>query len=1170
MARDFTYEQINAMETSGCNLIVSAAAGSGKTAVLVERIIKKVTNFENNINIDDLLVVTFTNAAASEMKERIENSLNKILERKDLDKKYISNISKQLTLLPMANITTIHSFCLSVVRDNIHKTELDPGFRIADDSEINIILNDAMEELFETELSKEENHNFVRLIYNFDEKREDKCKDSIIELYKFARSLPDFKSFLIDSSERLNINKWEDFSNSFYGYKLFEDLKREIKNFIESIAECELYLKEIPGLLNYYLNYVNLKADLECLYKCCDLDSMLNGLMCFKFARLPNVKGYEDEKEKVKAIREKIKKSRDDIYNKYCKGQEYILKSLKGSYEVVKDLVLTVLKFHEIFSLMKREKGVIDFSDIEQMCFNILVKRKKNGEFEPSNESKIYKEKFSEILIDEYQDSNRVQEEILKSISRECDPYNTPNIFMVGDVKQSIYGFRNASPEMFIEKYKTYRDDGLYRKIKLYKNFRSSKNVLFAVNDIFKLIMSEDIGGIDYTEEEFLIEGLNAEDEGEVSINILNYDKEYENDWDEELTSIQAEARMVGKLIKDLILKKQIIKQGEVYREINYRDIVILSRTTETISRIFLEELTKCGIPIYADSKTGYFESYEIKVMLSLLCIIDNPYQDIPLLSVLKSPIGGFTPDEIIDIRLICEESYLYENMLSMESEKVKSFIERLTSFREESTYLKIHELIWKLCTETGFYGYVAALPYGNDRRANLKLLFKKGRDFEEGNFRGLFNFINFINKFKQNSGDFGSCNTIGENENVVRLMSIHKSKGLEFPVVLLIRCSKNINFLDIRKKLIYHNDLGIAIDYTDINKRIVMTSIVKDILKNTLKREILSEEMRLLYVAMTRAKYKLIITGSVSNFSKNDLKWHNALKYDKDKLPNSYISSSKNFFDFIMPCAILKEEIFNIKIWKMMDIDENVFIGEELIKKQDINEKVYEEVNRRLNYIYPFEKYTKLPGFVTVTELKRRWEIFDEVNEFDEDIVIDSPKFLTGGRRIKGNEVGILNHLILQHLDLNKNYTYESLNEEFDKMINEDIFSQDQKMFIMVKNIMNFLSSNLLNRIKKSPFVIKEFPFQSLFPLNELFDQDYQDNNDEFVMVQGIIDLFFEEDGDIIIVDYKTDRKVKEGTILNYKRQLHIYSKCLEKILGKKVREMLIYLLSKDELIKL
>ncbi|MCL2322377.1 MAG: helicase-exonuclease AddAB subunit AddA [Oscillospiraceae bacterium] len=1162
MARIFTEEQTKAILTGDCNLIVSAAAGSGKTAVLVERIIRKITNFENNKNIDDFLVVTFTNAAASEMKERIEEALNKIIEEPDLDKEYISNITKQITLLPIANITTIHSFCLNVIRDNIHKTDLDPKFRVADDSEVNILINEALEELFEEELSKEENGNFIELMYTFDERRETRLKETILDLYRFSRSLPDFKSWLFNSCEKLNISNWTDFLNSFYGNKLFHLLKAQIKNFIDAVSQGELFLKETPGLSKYYYSFVDLREALEGLNAYNELDQLLEEMRLFDIEDLPRTRGYEDEKANAKALRKFVKDSIDDIKKNYCKSHEYILKSLKGSYRVLKELALATLKFHDIFSTKKREKGIIDFNDMEQMCFEILLEK---------DVSKIYMDKFSEILIDEYQDSNRIQEEILKSISRVNSPYNSPNIFMVGDVKQSIYGFRNACPDMFIEKYRSYRDDGLYRKIKLYKNFRSSKRILSSVNEIFKMIMSQEIGGIDYDEEEFLIFGSDTEDKGEVSINILNYDKEYETDSEEELTTIQAEARMVGKLINDLIQKKQMIKRDEKFKEIDYRDIVILSRTTEKVNRIFLDELSTWGIPVYADAKTGYFESYEIKIMISLLCIIDNPYQDISLLSVLKSPIGGFTPDEIMDIRLVDEESYLYDNMLTMDNKKVKDFIERLNFYRKEAGHLKIHELIWKLFTETGFYGYVAALPYGNERRANLKLLFKKGKDFEEGNFRGLFNFINFINKFKQNDGDFGSASTIGENENVVRLMSIHKSKGLEFPVVFLIRASKNINFADLKKKLVYNNDLGLGIDYTDINKRVIMTSIVKDLIKNTLKTQVLSEEMRLLYVAMTRAKYKLIITGSVSNLDKSYLKWQSSLKYTSSKLSDFYINSCKNFFDLIMPSAILNKEIFETKAWEMMDIDKSRFIQRNDVDKSNETMKVYEEIDRRLSYVYPFDKFTKLPGFVTVTELKRRWEIFeeDEYNENDR-LIIESPRFLSPHRNIKGNEVGMLNHLFLQHLDLNREYTYISLNEEIQKMINEEKITQDQRMFIMVKNIMSFLSSDLVKRIRKSNFVKKEFPFQSLFPSRELFVLDFDDVQDDLVMVQGIIDLFFEEDGDIVLLDYKTDSKLNDSIVLNYERQLNIYSKCLEKILEKKVKEKLIYLLSKDELIKL
>ncbi len=1172
--RQWTDEQKKAIEENGCSLIVSAAAGSGKTAVLVERIIKKIIDINSKINIDNLLVVTFTNAAAAEMKERIEKSLNDILKDKNLDKKYISHVTKQINLLPISNITTIHSFCMNVVRDNLHKIDsLDSGFKVGDEAEINNILDDALEELFEEELlkeDKEKKEKFVNLIYFFDERREERCKDAIKELYIFARSFPHFEDWLTESSERLNIKDEEGLLNSIFYKHLYMEMIFEIKSHIKGLTKAEDYLSKISGFERYYMNYVMLRESLEVLCYCEDIEDLLSKIEKFSFERLPTIKGFKDEKDMVKGIRSDIKDYIESIKKKYCKNTEYILKVIRGSYDTISELTRVILRLHEIFSTKKHERNLMDFNDMEHMCFDVLISKNEDGAYEPSSEAKYYMEKFSEILIDEYQDSNRIQEEILKSIGRENSHYKTPNIFMVGDVKQSIYRFRNACPEMFIEKYKTYKEEGSHRKIKLYKNFRSLENILEAVNLVFKLIMSESLGEIEYTKEEYLTLGSDVEGLGEVEINILDYDKEYESD-DEEITSIGAEARMVGKMIQDLIKKKHMIWKGDSLSEIDYRDIVILSRATESASRIFLEEFSKLSIPVFADSKTGYFESYEVKTILSLLSIIDNPYQDIPLLSVLKSPIGGFCPDEIMDIRLIDEESYIYENMLKMEDEKVKSFIEKIVSFREDSTHMRIHELIWKLCTETGFYGYVAALPYGNERRANLKLLFEKGKDFEEANFRGLFKFINFINKFKESNGDFGAAKIMGENENVVRFMSIHKSKGLEFPVVILTRCGKNINFMSLNKKLIYHGDLGIAMDYVDFEKRTLMKNIVKDIIKDRLKRETLSEEMRLLYVAMTRAKYKLMITGSVSNLEKNIVKWKGSLNFIDDKLSNSYVASSKNFLDFLMPAVFSNCHIFKFTKMSMEDIDISVPDKVEFLEERGIDPVIFNEIDRRLNFIYPHERATNLPTRVTVTELKRRWEMFESGEEFQNDIIINSPRFLNERMNIKGSEIGIVNHLFLQHLDFKKEYTYESLNEEIDIMIKKGLILKDQKMLIMVKNVMEFLSSDIIKRLKDSKKVMKEFPFQSLFYSYELFpDEVYDKKSEDKVMIQGIADIFFEEDDGIVLLDYKTERGDYEAIKSKYRRQLELYSKCIEKILNKRVKEKFIYLLSLGKILKL
>ena len=904
---NWTNEQRDAFSISGCDLLVAAAAGSGKTAVLVERIIRKITDINNPIDIDKLLIVTFTNAAAAEMRERIGDAISAALDKNPGS----IQLQKQLSLLHKANITTIHSFCLDVIRKNFHTIEIDPDFRVSDETEAFLIKMEALEELLETKYADENDKDFLNFVECYGNGRDDKLvQNLVLSVYDFVMSYPWPEKWLSDKANAFLIRDGVDLNETFWGRELIKNIKNELLGLKDLIDKALNIINKNAQLFPYYNRFIEDRENISMLIDYCRgrWDDIYNFLYKIDFGKLPPCRNCsnKEEQDKVKDIREivknSIKKIREEVFIDNSDG---VASDLRAMYPLMNTLSGLVKEFNSIYTAKKRENGLLDFNDLEHLCLKILTKEGDKQEIIPTETALSYRRKFHEILIDEYQDSNLIQEVIIKTISG--DKNNTPNVFMVGDVKQSIYRFRHAKPELFLEKYNSYSISAgeKQRKVLLYKNFRSRKNIIDAVNFVFSQIMSTKAGEIDYDENEKLNPGIKYKDAEGEHINIggaveldiieLNSDNDEEEkstdyieeninkrEYDEEnYNKIEIEAKLIADKILTLTGKGDgkcfnvYDKNKDSYRPVQYRDIVILLRTTKDWSDVIRDELEAVGIPSYADTGTGYFDTVEIKTIMSVLQVIDNPMQDIPLLSVMRSPIYNFLPEELIDIRLVNKECSFYEameeyvkNNRDTTASKVQKFIKDLMLWRKKALYMSTDELIWFLYDYTNYYNFVAAMPGGAARQANLRLLFERARQFENTTYKGLFNFIKFVDKLKTNRGDMGSAKILGENENVVRIMSIHKSKGLEFPVVIVAGMGKKFNMSDLNGKILYHQDMGYGPDYVDYNKRISYPTPVKHSLKYKIRSEALSEEMRVLYVAFTRAKEKLIITGCV-----NDLK---------------------------------------------------------------------------------------------------------------------------------------------------------------------------------------------------------------------------------------------------------------------------------------------------------
>ncbi|HEK4947608.1 TPA: helicase-exonuclease AddAB subunit AddA [Clostridioides difficile] len=1267
----WTKEQLEVIESRECNLLVAAAAGSGKTAVLVERIIQMITSRENPIDIDKLLVVTFTNAAASEMRERIGDAIGKALDENPENK----HLQNQLVLLNKSSITTIHSFCLDVIKSNFHRINLDPNFRIGDQTECAILKQEAIEEVFE-DLYEERDEGFLNLVESYAERGGDKeVQDIILGIYSFAMASPEPKKWLIDSAERFNIDENFDFSQSIWARAILDTVKIEINGLC---LNMERALKEVESIEELETFAEKLSVEYK---KIADISQACNKSWDEAYKKMASmsfenyVKGVKriskdapsyikESKEKAKTIRDKTKKSLESIVSAtFNKDNDSIREEIKYLYNIVKPISSVVLRFEEEYSNKKREKGIIDFNDIEHFALNILTDVDEKGNIVPSDIAVGYRNKFYEIFIDEYQDSNLVQEVLLKAVANT----ETPNRFMVGDVKQSIYRFRQAKPELFLQKYNNYNDKkgSSHRKIMLYKNFRSREEVVDAVNYIFENIMNENIGEIEYTEKERLNLGANFNvdtDEksiigGATEIHLIQKDnkldddiindkddrinnKENEIEEEEKLDNIQLEARMVGNIIKDLMKVNEDGKIQKVYddkgidgyRPVEFRDIVILLRATSAWAPVFADELMNMDIPTYADVGVGYFDTIEIKTILSLLQIIDNPMQDIPLISVLKSPIFGFTPEDLIDIRVQSKDKIFYEVLKSTaeydgftdsqnenESEfipseecinKSKDFLIKLKEFKEKSMYMSTDEFIWYLYTRTGYYAYVGALPGGSQRQANLKVLFERAKQFEETSLKGIFNFVNFIEKLKKSSSDMGSAKTLGENANVVRIMSIHKSKGLEFPVVICSAMGKNFNTQDFKKSILYHHNLGYGPQFVDYERRISFPSIAKEALKSKINIENLSEEMRVLYVAFTRAKEKLIITGSTRNIQDSIKRWSNGIE-SLDTISQYEILKGKNFLDWIMPCVLrhrdlsnLLEEVgldavFNVehnskwygKLWNKSDIlvekksDEEKESIEEILEKIDVDNPdsdYYSEIEEKLNYIYPYEFSTRKPATISVTEIKKIQNNYEEelINTiFEQKVILKKPLFIQNEEereKISGTERGTIVHLVMEVLDLKNVSSVNDIKSQIRGFVSKGIITEKQASIVNPYKIYKFFASNIGKRMLNAEIINREKSIYAQVNMKDIYIYEKLINNDdkklydnESVMLRGIVDAYFEEDNQIVLVDYKTDFVNEENInqiIEKYKKQLDLYADIIETLTGKSVKEKCIYLFGVDE----
>ena len=1346
----WTPKQQEVINARGCNLLVSAAAGSGKTAVLVERILHLICDEENPVDIDRLLVMTFTSAAAGEMRERIL----KAIEEKLAENPAQEHLQVQAALVHRAQITTIDSFCLSLIRDHFNLLDIDPAFRVGDEGELMLLRGDVMEEMLE-EYYEKDDPVFSQFVENYAAGKSDSgIEDYIMQVYTFSQSNP-FPQEWLDQCRRelLEMNE-EELDGTPWMKFLLEDVRGQAGEWAEQLTEAMEACGQEGGP---YMYLPTLQAELELVRTigaAKDYGTLYHALQNAEFGRLAAARGKTidpEKKEYAAAARDRVKKAVKAMAERYgSQSPQEAVEELAGSRDVVLKLLELAGEFHRRYQEAKRDKNIVDFNDLEHEALRVLVKREdKNLSYTPVADE--LSKRYAEILVDEYQDSNDVQETLIKSLSAER--FGRPNVFMVGDVKQSIYKFRLARPELFMNKYECYEDYGAEKdpaknqdraeaegesvrgkKIELRQNFRSRASVLDSVNQVFFQIMTRNLGNIQYTDNVALHAGASfaqTEDQAGTPTELLLVDTGAKamgpNDEElEDYTSREIEARLIASRIRELTDPKTGLsvwdKEAGCYRLARYGDMVILLRSLTGWTDSFLNVLTQEDIPAFAETGTGYFDTIEVETILAMLAVIDNPIQDIPLAAVLKSPVADMDEEELAwlmaawkhapekgqdrgiygALRLallgseqreaqaaqetaaeMWDESWqepdgdpekesgeeewekkgkiqkknpemweyksetehkngnLWEmddndqtktggrreaghidqsetgkrgenfqspirktdamwedsqidwersqkewgelaELVGMPEEtarsihkKCRAFACLLSGLQSQAAYVPIHELIHRVYLQTGYYDYVSAMPAGEVRKANLDMLIEKASAYEKTSYKGLFHFIRYIERLKKYDTDFGEATAAGKSQDMVRVMSIHKSKGLEFPIVFLAGMGKAFNKQDIRGKLLIDADLGIGADHLNVDTRVKACTLKKNVLKRKMELDGLGEELRVLYVAMTRAQEKLIMTGTDRFLDKKLDRWRQKT-WTGRQIPYTILATASSYLDWILMCRPDKSPLFSVDMIPVESLVGQAVarriereVSEDELKNLDLDISYDDGMERllteRLSFQYPYEADIDLHTKISVSQLKKQGQDIDDKNSLFQPLI---PEFLKeeGEKREPGGAVrGSAYHRVLELIDLPAMAKEEDVRQWIRQACGEGRIARDAADMVSGEKIWRFLQSPMGKRMslaQKEGRLHREQQFVMGIPARDMG----LGSSRELVLIQGIIDAWMEEEDGLVLVDYKTDRIGKgqeELLAKRYQVQLDYYKRALEQMVQRPVKERVIYSLT-------
>ncbi len=1171
----WTRNQMDAISSRNGTVLVSAAAGSGKTAVLVERVIERLIDCQKPCDADKLLIVTFTNAAASEMRERISCRISQMIEKDP----YNLHLQRQQILLTRAHISTIHGFCNELIRENFYKLDIYPEFRISDSNEMALLKDEAVSFVLE-ELYKENDMSFLNLVESFSGSKDDEALVRVINtLYDFVRSHPFPDRWM---NEKLDMYKSvSNIGDSIWGNTIICYFKSAVeycisitKNSIDALEEDEKIYNAYNDVLQEDLrNLIDLRH--TCEEKNWNL--LKSRVDTFLFERLKSLRGYKDDplKLKITGNRDNVKHILNKASKLFTCSEEECIIDIKYLTPIIEKLFNAVKMFDYKLTELKSKKRLADFGDLEHLALKLLVEQTDDG-FRKTEDAILISNKFDEIIVDEYQDSNEVQDIIFRVISR-----NEENLFVVGDVKQSIYRFRQAMPEIFLRRKELYNKydsnlDNYPAKIILDKNFRSRKGVTDAVNFVFSQLMSKEIGEMDYTEEEKLEFGASYDDRksADVQLDIIDITNSETADMD------IIEARHIAEIIHKMVGSGYLVKCGDSKRQITYRDFCILIRNANKHAYAYAKELQLCGIPAWSDTSGTFFGKLEVSVILSFLRVIDNPIQDIPLLSVLMSPIYNFTPDKLSIIRSIDKEKPLYfalKKLADDGDEQCISFIKQIEKYRYMASTVSSDKLIQKIYEDSGYMSIVQAMPDGELRLANLRLLLEYARGYEFSGYKCLSGFIRFIDKLEQNRSDLSPANTISESANVVKIMSIHRSKGLEFPVCILAGCSRKFN--KDKGDVLLHPFLGLGVKIRDSERLLQYSTMPRKAVEIEIERGLISEELRVLYVAMTRAKEKLIMLTSLKDIVKKLSSIASQLT-EAPEISPYVVRNACCFSDWILLCAIrhpsgkelrrISQAAPGIMITRGEDWEINVIIpkdnGNNEVECKDDNIALFDNdlltrLKKRLSFRYLNFDISKIPSKVSVSKLLVN-------NAVDEKIELRRPSFIMA-HGLTAAEKGTVLHAFLQYVDY---YKYkENSHNEMSRLIENKFLSRDQVDILEKDKINKFFSSNIMNRIMHSENVMREYKFTIDINAGEIDNTLPEHLKNVPVILQGAVDCIFIEGSSAIIVDYKTDKVLELDELRNhYKKQLSLYKKAVELCLGIEVKECLIYSFYLNDVIKI
>ena len=1192
----WTKEQKTVIDIRDKNVLVSAAAGSGKTAVLVERIISIVTGEGGNtpVDIDKLLVVTFTRAAAGEMRERVL----KALEKKAFEQPLNEHLRKQMTYIHSAKITTIDSFCADVVREHFSEIDLDPAFKVGDTGELTLLKSDVVAKVLEDNYLRGE-EGFLKFIDIYSGSKSDSdIEDIILRLYDFSQSYPSPEKWLgglVDAYNQENAHQWLTV--------ITDEIQNKLEDAVNSM-ETAIELCSDGNFDKYRAVIDDEKERLISILGKSDFDEIGTYIKAFSFGRLPALKGLsEDEelyKKQIQTIRDGYKKTIKKLGTKYfTRRLEDILQDVYDCMPVVATISKLVGEFSDRYKEAKKEKDLVDFSDLEHYALNILVKENEQGDYSPTETAMEISKDFYEVMIDEYQDSNLVQEIILSAVSGRGE--NIPNVFMVGDVKQSIYKFRLARPELFLHKYNTYtavEEEGDSKKIVLSKNFRSRYQVLDFCNMVFKQIMTKELGGISYDKENMLYPGFDypKSDENEYKPEILFIDTAEENEalQDEEpLSNIELEAALTAAKIKALVYGEDGHKPLSIYdkesgqlRGVRFSDIAILFRSTARYAEVYTEVFTAEGIPVYTNLSEGYFDTFEIGQILDLLSVIDNPRQDIKLAAVLRN-IFGLTENMLADIRIGKDTSF-YQAFMEYDGiygNIVSEIKDKISAYRHLVSFTSIYDLICHVIEDTHFRQFIMSGKAGEKRLANVEMLLEKAKTYEEGPYSGLFNFVRYIEKLKKYKVEQGEAMAMSENDDSVKIMTIHKSKGLEYPVVFAGGMGKLMNMRDSAEKIALHHELGIGINRVDTAKRLRYKTLIKEAIGSKLRLENIAEELRVLYVAMTRAREKLILTGIGNVTSKLD-KLSGCEKHIPVEFSPATISGAGSYMDWIL-MSLIRGYGDNISIFKRIspaDILYNKIKAtvtaedrKKALKSWD-RDKIYDPELRRsirgiFDYTYEYEEECQIRSKMSISDIKHMYmKLVSEDERPVEDIDYFAKNKEDSIDSAKGAMRGTAYHRVFELFDYDKTVdSVEDIKSMIKNMVEKGLIDSESAALVNPKKIKAFSDSPLAGRMRtayKENKLYREKPFVMGIPACAIDPEKYKSR--ELVVVQGIVDAWFIEDDEIVLVDYKTDGVSRiEELCDRYESQLKYYGEALSKIINKKVKSRIIYSVKFEDILE-